>query len=179
MNWHPPLPEYIDDAGTAWRVHKAWHDRKPGEYVLEVLTAGRPGVRGAHLSHGRFDAPARGRPGAAGPPDRTGARGNHLPTGPTCGRSSGRRAGTSRSSGPAAQWSPRNAAPRWTILLDPGAFTAPEMLQSSPDTLVFRALPGPTLGEIGEDHVNVGEKAVCRRVGGLVPRLARPAGRRV
>ncbi|MEY9778400.1 phosphotransferase [Arthrobacter sp. MW3 TE3886] len=32
------------------------------------------------------------------------------------------------------------------------------MLQSSPDTLVLSALSGPTLGEIGEDYVTIGEK---------------------
>jgi aminoglycoside/choline kinase family phosphotransferase len=44
------------------------------------------------------------------------------------------------------------------ILLDTGAFTAPEVLQRSPDSLVFSALPGRTLGEIGEDYTTIGDK---------------------
>ena len=46
MSWHPPLWKYTDDAGTAWRVHRAWPDKEPGEYLLEVVAAGtarRPG----------------------------------------------------------------------------------------------------------------------------------------
>jgi len=40
---------------TGWRVRRAWPDETPGEYVLEVLTPGRPGVRGAHLRQGHFE----------------------------------------------------------------------------------------------------------------------------
>ena len=55
MTGHLPLWNYTDDAGTTWRVHKAWRDRQPGQYLLEVQTAGWPGVRGAQLNQGHFE----------------------------------------------------------------------------------------------------------------------------
>jgi hypothetical protein len=55
MTGHLPLWNYTDDAGTVWHVRKAWRDRQPGKYLLEVETAGWPGVRGAQLSQGHFE----------------------------------------------------------------------------------------------------------------------------
>ncbi|MDQ0819580.1 hypothetical protein QFZ79_001870 [Arthrobacter sp. V4I6] len=44
MDWTSPVPlSADDDAGTTWLVRRAWPDRTPGDYVLEVLTPGRPG----------------------------------------------------------------------------------------------------------------------------------------
>jgi aminoglycoside/choline kinase family phosphotransferase len=161
MNWHPPLPEYIDDAGTAWHVHKAWHDRKPGEYVLEVLTAGQPGVRGAHLSHGRFTLLPNDDPElpALRAEREHGEIIAYRPYMRAIIRAEGRYIKVFQ---PGSAAVPAERCTQMHHLLDPGVFTAPEILQSSPDTLVFKALPGPTLGEIGEDHVNVGEAAFAR-----------------
>ncbi|RKR13706.1 hypothetical protein C8D78_3364 [Arthrobacter oryzae] len=42
MSWYLPVQQYLDEAtGTTWRVRRAWFDRRPGDYVLEVLSQGR------------------------------------------------------------------------------------------------------------------------------------------
>ncbi|MEN3344136.1 MAG: hypothetical protein V7635_712, partial [Arthrobacter sp.] len=41
MNWPSPVPLSVDDnTGTTWQVRRAWPDKTPGDYVLEVLTPG-------------------------------------------------------------------------------------------------------------------------------------------
>ena len=157
MNWHPPLWNYTDDAGTAWRVRKAWPDKEPGEYLLEVVTAGRPGVRGAHLSHGHFKLLPEDDPEL--PALRTerqrGEVTSHWPYKRALIRAEGCYIKIFR---PGSAIVPAERCAQMDILLDTGAFTAPEVLESSPDTLVFSTLSGPTLGEIGEDAVTIGEK---------------------
>ena len=157
MSWHPPLWKYTDDAGTAWRVHNAWPDKEPGEYLLEVQAAGRPGVRGAHLSRGHFEILPADDPGL--PALRTERqRGEiiaHWPYTRAVVQAEGCYIKVFR---PGRAAVPAERCAQTDLLLDAGAFRAPEVLQSSPDTLVLSALPGPTLGEIGEDHVTIGEK---------------------
>lgn len=157
MNWHPPQPNYVDETGTPWRVHRAWHDRKPGEYVLEVLTPGRAGVRGAHLSHGRFELLPEDDPQL--PALRTERRHgdiiSHRPYMRAIIRAEGRYIKVFR---PGSAVVPAERCAQMDLLLDRGAFRAPAVLHSSPDTLVFSVLSGPTLGEIGEDHVTIGDK---------------------
>jgi len=57
MSSYLPAPIYTDEAtGTTWRVRRAWLDKKPGNYVLEVLSRGPTrAVGGAYLRNGRFD----------------------------------------------------------------------------------------------------------------------------
>lgn len=157
MNWHPPLWNYTDDAGTAWRVRKAWPDKEPGKYLLEVVTAGRPGVRGAHLSHGNFELLPEDDPEL--PALRTerqrGEVTSHWPYERALIRGEGCYIKIFR---PGSAVVPAERCAQMDILLDTGAFTAPEVLESSPDTLVVSTLSGPTLGEIGEDTVTIGEK---------------------
>lgn len=157
MNWHPPLWNYTDDAGTAWRVRKAWPDREPGEYLLEVVTAGRPGARGAHLSQGHFELLPEDDPQL--PALRTerqrGEIISHWPYTRAVIRAEGCYIKVFR---PGSAAVPAERCAQMDRLLDAGAFTAPKVLQSSPDTLVLSALSGPTLGEIGEDYVTIGEK---------------------
>ncbi|MDQ0819332.1 aminoglycoside/choline kinase family phosphotransferase [Arthrobacter sp. V4I6] len=158
MNWHPPLSTYTDEAGTVWRVHRAWHDKKPGEYVLEVVTPGQPGVRGAHLSSGRFRLLPEDDPElpALRAEREHGEIIAYRPYMRAIIRADGRYIKIFR---PGSAVVPAERCTQMDDLLDAGAFTAPEVLQSSPDTLVFKALSGPTLGEVGEDHVTVGEAA--------------------
>lgn len=157
MSWHPPLWKYTDDAGTAWRVHNAWPDKEPGEYLLEVVTAERPGVRGAHLSHGHFEILPEDDPEL--PALRTerqrGEIISHWPYTRAIIRAEGCYIKVFR---PGRAAVPAERYAQMDLLLDAGAFTAPEVLQSSPDTLVLSALSGPTLGEIGEDYVTIGDK---------------------
>jgi hypothetical protein len=157
MTWQPPLSDYADNTGTAWHVHRAWHDKQPGEYLLEVGTAGRPGVRAAHLSHGHFGLLPEDDPEL--PALRTerqrGEIISHWPYRRAVIHAEGCYIKIFR---PGSAVVPAERCAQMDILLDDGAFTAPEVLQSSPDTLVLSTLTGPTLGEIGEDHVKIGEK---------------------
>ncbi|MGY2744909.1 phosphotransferase [Pseudarthrobacter sp. O4] len=157
MNWHPPLWNYTDDAGAAWRVLKAWHDKEPGEYLLEVVAAERPCVRGAHLSHGHFELLPEDDPEL--PALRTerqrGEIISHWPYKRAIIRAEGCYIKVFR---PGSALVPAERCAQMNILLDAGAFTAPKVLQSSPDILVFSTLSGPTLGQIGEDYVTIGEK---------------------
>jgi hypothetical protein len=42
MGWPSPVPlSADDDTGTTWQVRRAWPDKTPGDYVLEVLTPGQ------------------------------------------------------------------------------------------------------------------------------------------
>jgi aminoglycoside/choline kinase family phosphotransferase len=158
MRWHPPLPTYTDDAGTAWHVHRAWHDKKPANYVLEVLAPGQPGVRGAQISHGRFALLPEDDPElpALRAEREHGEVIAYRPYMRAIIRADGRYIKIFQPGGAAI---PAERCAQMALLLDAGAFTAPEILHQSPDTLVFRALPGPTLREIGENHNTVDEKA--------------------
>ena len=157
MSWHPPLWKYIDDAGTPWRVRWAWPDKEPGEYLLEVATAGRPGVRGAHLGQGRFELLPEDDPylPALRTERQRGEIISHWPYMRAIIRAEGCYIKIFRPGGAAV---PAERCAQMDRLLDAGAFTAPKVLRSSPDTLVLSALSGPTLGEIGEDYVTIGEK---------------------
>ena len=157
MTWHPPLWNYTDDAGTAWRVRNAWPDMEPGEYLLEVEAAGRPGVRGAHLSHGHFEILPEDDPGL--PALRTERQHGeiiaHWPYRRAIIQAEGCYIKVFR---PGRAAVPAERYAQIDLLLDAGAFMAPQVLQSSPDTLVLSTLSGRTLGEIGEDYVTIGEK---------------------
>ncbi|WP_026538100.1 phosphotransferase [Arthrobacter sp. 9MFCol3.1] len=157
MNWHPPRWNYTDDAGTPWRVRWAWPDKEPGEYLLEVVTAGPLGVRGAHLSQGHFELLPEDDPQlpALQTERQRGEIISHWPYMRAVIRAEGCYIKIFRPGGAAV---PAERCAQMDRLLDAGAFTAPKVLQSSPDTLVLSALSGPTLGEIGEDYVTIGEK---------------------
>src|SRR6478735_11392590 len=56
MDWPSAVPASADDdTGTSWLVQRAWPEKTPGEFVLEVRTPEVPGVRGAYLRHGQFE----------------------------------------------------------------------------------------------------------------------------
>ena len=158
MNWHPPHSNYTDDAGIAWHVRKAWHGKEPEAYLLAVVTAGWPGVRGAHLINGCFELLPEDDPEL--PALRTERKHGEViayrPYKRAIIRAEGYYIKIFR---PGSAIVPAERCAQMDLLLDAGAFTAPEVLHRSPDTLVFRALAGPTLGAIGEDHVNVEERA--------------------
>ena len=178
MSWHPPLWKYTDDAGTAWRVRNAWPDMEPGEYLLEVAAAGRPGVRGAHLSHGHFEILPEDDPGL--PALRTERqRGEiiaHWPYMRAIIRAEGCYIKVFR---PGRAAVPAERCAQMDLLLDAGDFTAPKVLQSSPDTLVLSALSGPDARRNRRGLRHDRREGVCRRMGKMVQRLARPAERGV
>jgi hypothetical protein len=157
MTGHLPLWNYTDDAGTVWHVRKAWRDRQPGKYLLEVETAGWPGVRGAQLSQGHFELLPEDDPElpALRTEKQLGEIISHWPHTRAIIRAEGCYIKIFR---PGSAVVPAERCAQMDILLDASAFTAPKVLQSSPDTLVLSALPGRTLGEIGEDYVTIGDK---------------------
>jgi hypothetical protein len=161
MIWHPPQSNYFDETGTAWRVHRAWHDKKPGEYVLEVLTPGRPGVRGAHLSQGRFELLPEDDPQL--PALRTERQHGEI----ICHRPHKRAVIRAdgcyiKIFGPGGAVVPAERCVQTELVLDPGTFAIPRILRSSADVLVFSTLPGRTLGELGLDYSIVGDETFAR-----------------
>ncbi len=157
--WPCPVPVSIDDeAGTTWQIRRAWPERTPGEYVLEVLTPGQPGVRGAHLRQGHFDLVPLDDPGL--PALRTEAlRGevvSYMPYKRAVIRTDGGyvKIYPTGSAGAAAE-----RCAQMDILLDAGNFTTPRILcRRSPDVIVFSAIPGPTLHELGENGATAGDE---------------------
>ena len=56
MSWRSPVPRSaVDSSGQTWQIHRAWPDSTVGDYVLEVVAAGQPGVRGGVLRAGAFE----------------------------------------------------------------------------------------------------------------------------
>jgi hypothetical protein len=157
MDWPSPVPVSADDdTGTSWLVQRAWPDNTPGEFVLEVLTPGRPGVRGAHLRHGRFeliplDDP--GLPALRGEAQR-GVLISYWPYHQAVVRAEGRYI---KVFGPGGAIVPAERCAQMDVLLDAGNFTTPRILHrsSQEDVIVFSAIAGQTLNELGR------EAAVC------------------
>lgn len=149
IDWTSPVPLSVRDAaGTSWQVRRAWPHRTPGDYVLEVLTPGMPGVRGARLRQGRFKLlplddhklPAlqaeaqQGQLVAYRPYDRAVIRAEDRYT------KIFRR-------GRAAIAAERYA--QLGVLLDAGTMTTPRILaQRSQEVVDFSTIPGPTLFEV-------------------------------
>jgi hypothetical protein len=161
MNWQPPLSDYADDTGTAWHVHRAWHDKKPGDYVLEVVTPGRPGVRAAHLESGHFELLPLDDPElpALRAEAHRGEIVSHRPHARAVIRTAGCYIKIFR---PGEAIVPTQRCAQTAILLDAGAFTAPRVVRSSADVIVFSTIPGRTLGELGHDHVTVSDESLAR-----------------
>ncbi|QDY89994.1 hypothetical protein E7Y32_07055 [Arthrobacter sp. UKPF54-2] len=153
MSWQPPLPKSaVDASGQTWQVRRAWPDRTPGDYKLEVLAAGRPGVRAAHLRSGHFELVPRDDPGL--PALRAEARHGeivaHRPHARAVVRAAGCYVKVFR---PGEATAPAERLTHTEILLGAGPFRAPKVLRSSADVIVFSSLPGRTLGELAQDHV--------------------------
>ena len=157
MSWHPPLPKTaVDDSGQTWQVRRAWPDRTPGDYKLEVLAAGRPGVRAAHLRSGHLELVPRDDPGlpALLAEARHGEIVAHRPHARAVVRATGCYIKVFR---PGEATVPAERLTQTELLLGAGPFRAPKVLRSSADVIVFSALPGRTLGELAQDHVAVSD----------------------
>jgi hypothetical protein len=160
MDWPSPVPlSAVDDTGTSWRVQRAWPDGTPGDYVLEVRTPGRPGVRGAHLRHGQFELIPPDDPGlpALRAEAQQGEVISYVPYKRAVIRAEGRfiKIYTPDGATVAAERCAQIA-----ILLDAGNFTTPRiLLRSSPDVIVFSCIPGQTLNELGRREAAVSDEA--------------------
>ncbi|MGY2744939.1 phosphotransferase [Arthrobacter sp. UYCu723] len=164
MDWPSPVPTSADDdTGTSWLVQRAWPDKTPGEFVLEVLTPGRPGVRGAHLRHGHFELIPLDDPGL--PALRGEAqKGELISYWPYCQavvRADGRYIKVFEPGGAVV---PAERCAQMDVLLDAGNFTTPRILRKSSqeDVIVFSAIAGPTLNELGREQGAVSDEAFAR-----------------
>ncbi|MCB5275631.1 hypothetical protein BJG92_03182 [Arthrobacter sp. SO5] len=159
MSWLPPVPpSAVDTAGRTWNVHRAWPDLTAGGYVLEVVTPGQPGVQGARLRDGKFELLLGDDPGL--PSLQSEAR-----HGEVISHRPGIRAVIRGQGCYIKVFRPGEAlrtAERWFhggLLLGTGNFSAPTVLRSSPDVIVFSAVPGRTLGALSEDHQAVSDES--------------------
>lgn len=187
MSWASPIPlSADDDTGTTWQIQRAWPFRTPGDYILEVRTPGRPGVRGAHLSHGRFELIPLDDPRL--PALRTelqhGELVRYMPHKRAVIRAQGSYIKVFR---PGLAIVPAERCAQLDVLLGSGNFITPRILRrSSQDVIVFSAIPGPTLNELGGDGSAAGDDLFDRAWGkwarAWVARLTSapgPAGQRI
>ena len=162
MNWHPPVPpSAVDSSGQTWQIHRAWPDKTVGDYLLEVTAPGQAGVRGGVLRAGAFELLPEDDP--ALPSLLAEARHGELVSYRPHMRAVIR---TERCYIkvflPGGAIVPAERCAQTEILLGPGTFTAPRVLRNSPDVIVFSAVPGRTLGDLGDDHTGLGDEEADR-----------------
>jgi hypothetical protein len=164
MSWYLPVPQYADEAtGTTWRVSRAWFDKRPGNYVLEVVSQGRTrALRGAYLRHGRFELVPLDDPEL--PALRAEAQEGELiayrPHRRAVVRAEGRYIKIFR---PGQAIASAERCAHVDILLDAaGTFTTSRILRSSEDVIVFSTVPGPTLNELSEDDCTTSDESFAR-----------------
>ena len=159
MDWTVPVPlSADDDTGTTWQVRRAWRDKTPGCYVLEVLAPGWRGVRGARLRHGRFELLPLEDPGlpALRAEAQQGEIFSYRPYLRAVVRTEGCYVKIFR---PGSAVVPAERCAQMDILLDAGTFTTPKIVsRKSEDVLVFSAVPGPTLSELGTKGAAVSDE---------------------
>lgn len=151
-------PSVDDDTGITWQVRRAWLDKAPGEYVLEVLAPGRPGVRGAHLRQGHFELIPLDDPGlpALRQEAEQGEVISYMPYRRAVIRTEDRYI---KVYPPGGAFVAADHCAQMDVLLDAGNFTTPRILcQNSQDVIAFSSVPGPTLNELGEDDSASGDE---------------------
>ena len=164
MDWPSAVPASADDAtGTSWLVQRAWPEKTPGEFVLEVRTPGVPGVRGAYLRHGQFELITLDDPGlpALRGEAQQGELISYWPYHQAVVRAEGRYI---KIFGPGGAVVPAERCAQMEVLLDAGNFTTPRILRQSSqaDVIAFSAIPGPTLNELGRVEAAVCDEAFAR-----------------
>ncbi|MFE4227970.1 phosphotransferase [Arthrobacter sp. NPDC056886] len=167
MNWHPPVPaSAVDSSGQIWQIRRAWPDKTVGDYNLEVtapeFTArGQAGVRGGVLRAGVFELLPEDDP--ALPSLRAEARHGELVSYRPHMRAVIRTdSGYIKVFRPGGAIVPAERCAQIESLLDPGAFTAPRVLRNSPDVIVFSAVPGRTLGDLGGGRAGLSQERFDR-----------------
>jgi hypothetical protein len=159
MSWHPSIPLFPeDDTGTSWKVRRMWFGKVAGDYLLEVETPGRSGVRAAHFRSGHFDLVPLDDPWlpALRAEAQHGEIISHQPHVRALIRAEGRYIKIWR---PGEATTAAERCAQMDTLLDSGIFTVPRILQRSDDTLVFSSLPGQPLHELAQDPSASGEEA--------------------
>ena len=79
MDWTSPVPlSADDDTGTTWQVRRAWPEKTPGRYVLEVLTPGTARRPGSPPASRALQTHPAGRSEAARLAGGSAAGGTHL-----------------------------------------------------------------------------------------------------
>lgn len=157
MDRPSPVPASAeDDAGTSWVVQRAWPDKTPGEFLLELRTPGRPGVRGAHLRSGQIEIIPLDDP--ALPALRREAQQGELisywPYHQAVIRAEGRYIKVFEPGGAVV---PAERCAQMDVLLDTGNFITAKVLRQSHDVIVFSAIAGPTLNELGREDAAVSD----------------------
>jgi hypothetical protein len=162
MSWRSPVPpSAVDSSGQTWQIHRAWPDSTVGDYVLEVVAAGQAGVRGGVLRAGVFELLPTDDP--ALPSLRQEVRHGELVSYRPHMRAVIRAAaGYIKVFLPGGAIVPAERCAQTELLLDPETFTAPKVLRNSPDVIVFSAVPGRTLGDLADDHADLGDEEVDR-----------------
>jgi hypothetical protein len=162
MNWHPPVPaSAVDSSGQTWQIHRAWPDKTVGDYILEVTAPGRTGVRGGVLRAGAFELLPADDPALPSlrAETRHGVLVSYRPHMRAVIRGA---AGYIKVFLPGGAVVPAERCAQTELLLAPGTFTAPGVLRSSPDVIVFSAVPGRTLGDLSQDRTSLSDEAVDR-----------------
>ena len=166
MNWSSPIPlSATDETGTTWQILRAWPfstPPTPGDYTLEVRTPERPGVRGARLRHGNFELVPLEDPRlpALRAEARQGVLIRYMPYKRAVIRSEGRYIKIFR---PGSAAVPAERCAQMDVLFQEGAFMTPRILRrSSQDVIVFDAIPGLTLNELGQDDSPAGDEPFAR-----------------
>ncbi|MFF2246690.1 phosphotransferase [Arthrobacter sp. NPDC058130] len=162
MNWHPPVPaSAVDSSGQTWQIRRAWPDKTVGDYISEVIAPGQAGVRGGVLRAGAFELLPEDDP--ALPSLRAEARHGELVSYRPHMRAVIRTdAGYIKVFLPGGAIVPAERCTQTEILLDPGTFTAPRVLRNSPDVILFSAVPGRTLGDLGDDTAGISDEGFDR-----------------
>jgi len=162
MNWRPPVRRSaVDSSGQRWHVHRAWPDRTAGDYVLEVVAPGQAGVRGGVLRGGAFELLSEDDPGL--PSLRAEARRGELVSYRPHMRAVVRTdAGYIKVFPPGGAIVPAERCAQTELLLAPGTFTVPRVLRASQDVIVFSAVPGRPLGDLGGDTAGLSDEGFDR-----------------
>ena len=155
VTWTSPIPlSATDETGTSWQILRAWPYTTPGDYTLEVRAPGRPGVRGGQLRRGKFQLVPRDDPRlpALRAEAEQGVIVRYMPFKRAVVRAEGSYIKVFR---PGSAAGPAERCAQMDILLGAGRFITPRILRrNSQDVIVFSALPGPTLNELGEDRMS-------------------------
>lgn len=157
--WSSPVPlSATTDDGTTWQVCRAWSVGTPGDYVLEVRAPGASGVRGARLRSRRFKLIPPDDPklpallGEAGEGDII----SYRPYRQAVIRADGHYIKVFR---PGRALIPAERCGQMDVLLHAGTFITPRiLLRRSEDVIVFSALPGRTLSELGSKEAAVSDE---------------------
>ena len=153
MNWQPPVPTAgRDGSGRQVRVVRAWPDKSAGDYILEMSTAGRSGVRAGLFRHGTLQTLDPGSD------PRLPALATASVRGDVVVHRAGKRAVVRQDGHYIKVFRPNHtadAASRHLALsryLSRGGFTTPDLVAGAGGALTFTAVPGRSLFAAGQDQ---------------------------